>query len=198
MRNLSDDPGNETIKRKYAVYERVLDHYRKGEHAMILDKKGKLFGKISIVDVLVILIVIAVGAGLYYKFGKSGTVTPFTKTSTIQMSVYLETANDYFVKNIKVGDVVKDRVQNVVMGKVVDIEIGPDISYFINDKGLVVKGSRENYSSVTITFQGEGIYSPTGVTFNGVEYYINKNGTEWRIGDTSCFAKISDIKLIKE
>lgn len=164
---------------------------------MIFDKKGKLFGKISIVDILVVLLIIAIGAGLYYKFGRTGTVTPFTKTDTIQMSVYLESVQDYVVKSIKKGDVVKDRVQNVELGRVVDIKVGPDISYFINDKGLVIKGSREGYSSVTITFEGKGIYSPTGATFGGVEYYINKNQTEWRIGNTSNFGKISDIKLIK-
>lgn len=164
---------------------------------MLFDKKGKLFGKISIVDILVVLLIIAIGAGLYYKFGKSGTETPFTKTSTIQMSVYLESVQDYVVKSIKKGDVVKDRVQNVEVGRVVDVKVGPDISYFINDKGMVVQGSRKGYSSVTVTFEGKGIYSPTGATFGGVEYYINKNGTEWRIGNTSSFAKISSIKLIE-
>ena len=164
---------------------------------MLFDKKGKLFGKISIVDVLVILLIIAIGAGLYYKFGKSGTVTPFTRTETIQMSVFMESVPDYVIKSIKNGDVVRDRVQNVEVGKVVDVKVGPDISYFINDKGMAIKGSREGYSSVTITFEGKGIYSKTGATFGGVEYYIFKNGTEWRIGNTSSFAKISDIKLIE-
>lgn len=165
---------------------------------MILDKKGKLFGKISIVDALVVVIIIAVACGLYYKFGSSGTVTPFTDTQTIQMSVYMESVNTYMIDNIKVGDVVKDRVQNVVLGKVTDIQVGPDISYFISDRGLAVQGSREGYNSATIVFEGEGIYKETGVFFSGIEYYINKNGTEWRIGNTFCYARISDIKLVKE
>lgn len=165
---------------------------------MLLDKKGKLFGKISIVDILIAVIILGVAFGLYYKFGRTGTVTPFTKTSTIQTSIYLESVNDYVVKSIKPGDIVKDRVQNVTLGKVVDIVTGPDISYSINDKGLVMKGSREGYVSATIIFEGQGIYGSTGATFSGVEYYINKNGTEWRIGNTSSFAKICDIKLVKE
>lgn len=165
---------------------------------MILDKKGKLFGKISIVDVLVVVIVVAIACGLYYKFNKSGTVTPFTATQPIQMSLYLESVNTYMIDNIKVGDEVRDRVQNVVLGKVTDVIVGPDISYFINDKGLAVQGSREGYNSATIVFEGEGIYKETGVFFSGIEYYINKNGTEWRIGNTFCYAKISGIKLLKE
>ena len=76
---------------------------------MILDKKGKLFGKISIVDVLVVVIIIAIAFGLYYKFDKSGTVTPFTETQTIRMSLYLESVNTYMIDSIKVGDPVRDR-----------------------------------------------------------------------------------------
>jgi len=165
---------------------------------MLLDKKGKLFGKISVVDILVVVIIIAVAAGLYYKFGKSGTVTPFTKTSTVQLSIYMETVNDYVIKSIKVGDVVKDRVQNITLGKVVDVKVEPDMTYAINDKSLVVPFSRKGYSSATITFEGQGIYSSSGVIFGGIDYYINKNGTEWRVGNSFCFARISDIKLIKE
>jgi len=148
--------------------------------------------------VLVVVIIIAIAFGLYYKFDKSGTVTPFTATQTIRMSLYLESVNTYLIDNIKVGDEVRDRVQNVVLGKVTDIQVGPDISYFINDKGLVAQGSREGYNSVTIVFEGKGIYKDTGVFFSGIEYYINKNGTEWRIGNTFCYAKISGIELVKE
>ncbi len=165
---------------------------------MLMDKKGKLFGKISIVDVIIVVLILSLAAGAYFKFKKSGTVTPFTKTSTVQMSITMESVNTYVADNIKVGDIVKDRVQNTTLGKVTDIQIGPDISYFINDRGLAVKGSREGYVSLTITFEGQGIYSSTGVTIDGVEYYINKNATEWRVGNTFCFAKICDIKLVKE
>jgi len=113
------------------------------------------------------------------------------------MTLYLESVNDYVAKNIKIGDTVQDRVQNVVLGKVTNITVGPDISYFINDKGLVVQGSRAGYNCVTITFEGQGIYGSTSATFSNIEYYINKSGTEWRIGNTFSYAKISDIKEIK-
>lgn len=165
---------------------------------MLLDKKGKLFGKISIVDVLVILIIIAVAGGLYYKFGKSETVTPFTHTQTVQVTLSLESVNQYIADNIKVGDVVQDRVQNITMGKVTSVKINKDKSYFLNANGLVIQGSKDGYCSLAVTFEGQGIYKDTGVTFGGVEYYLNKNDSQWRIGNTLTFSKISGIKLIKE
>lgn len=165
---------------------------------MLMDKKGKIFGKISIVDILIVLIIIAVIGGLYYKFGRSGTVTAFTKTDKIQMSIYHEDVPDYVVNNIKIGDIVKDRVQNVAIGKVIDIKIGPDIYFNSNANGETVTSSKPGYSSITVTIEGQGIYNPTGLTFGGVEYYINKPSTEWRVGNTFFYAKVSDIKKAKE
>jgi hypothetical protein len=165
---------------------------------MLFDKKGKLFGKISIVDILIVVIIIAVIGGVYYKFGKSGTVTAFTKTDKIQMSFVSESIPNYIVNSIKVGDVAKDRVQNVVVGKVVNIAIGADKQVEPNSEGVVVMSSRPDYCSVTITVEGQGIYGENGSTFGGVEYYVNKPGTEMRFGNSFFYAKVSEIKKMGE
>lgn len=160
---------------------------------MILDKKGKLFGKISIVDIIIVIIVIAAVAGLYYKFGKSGTVTLLTKTDKIQMSFYHEDVPNYIVEKIKVGDIAKDRVQNVVFGKVTDVKVGPDIYFNPSASGETVASSKPGYSSITVTVEGQGIYNPTGPTFGGVEYYIGKQ-VELRVGIADFYPRVSDIK----
>ncbi len=165
---------------------------------MILDKKGKLFGKISIVDIIIVVIIVAAIAGLYYKFGKSGTVTPFTKTDRIQISFYHEDVPNYIVNSIKVGDAVKDRVQSAAFGKVTKVDIGADIFYGLAETGrTVIASSRPGYSSVTITVEGDGIYSANGATYNGVEYWIGR-AVELRAGNTLFYPKVSDIKKVKE
>jgi hypothetical protein len=165
---------------------------------MLFDKKGKLFGKISIVDILIVVLIIAVIGGVYYKFGRSGTVTAFTKTDNVQVSFYSESIPKYIVESIKAGDVAKDRVQTIVIGKVVDVKVGPDLQYEPNSEGKVTLSSRPDYCSVTVVVEGQGIYASSGATFGGVEYYINKPATEMRFGNSFFYAKISDIKKAKE
>lgn len=166
---------------------------------MLFDKKGKLFGKISIVDILIVVIIVAVIGGVYYKFGRSGTVTAFTKTDTVQVSFYSESIPKYIVDSIKVGDVAKDRVQTIVIGKVVDVKVEPDRQYEPNSEGKVILSSRPDYCSVTVVVEGQGIYAASsGVTFGGVEYFVNKPATEMRFGNSFFYAKISDIKKAKE
>jgi hypothetical protein len=130
--------------------------------------------------------------GLFYKFGKSGTVTPFTKAQTIKMTIFNEDVPNFISDNVKVGDLVRDRVQNVVIGKVTEIKLGPDINYNPNDKGEEVVSSKPGYSSVTVVIDGSGLYNANGATFGGVEYFINKN-VEWRVGITDFYAKITSL-----
>jgi hypothetical protein len=161
---------------------------------MLFDKKGKLFGKVSIVDILIIVIIIAVAGGLYYKFGHSGTVTAFTKTEDIQVSFVSESIPNYIVNSIKVGDIARDRVQSVVIGKVIEVKVEKDMEYEPNSEGVVTLSSRPDYCSVTVVVEGQGIYAASGATFGGVEYFVNKPGTEMRFGNSFFYAKISDIK----
>ena len=57
---------------------------------MIIDDKGKLFGKISIIDLLVVCLILAGIAGAYYKFGRSKTISPFVKPDKIEMTFFSE------------------------------------------------------------------------------------------------------------
>lgn len=165
---------------------------------MLFDKKGKLFGKISIVDILIIVIIIALAGGVYYKFGRSGTVTAFTKTDKVQIQFYQESVPKYVMKSIKVGDVATDRVQNVSFGKITKIETKADVDYNANSEGILTYSSRPDYCSAIITVEGQGIYSPTGTKFGGVEYYVNKPSVETRFGQSFLYAKIMAINKVKE
>jgi hypothetical protein len=164
---------------------------------MIMDNKGKLFGRISIVDILIVVIIIAGIVGAYYKFGKSSMGTTFTKTEKIQMTFYMEDTSDFVAKSVNVGDIVKDRVQGTVLGKVTDVKIGPDIVFYPDADGKAVKSSKPGYASITITVEGQGVYSNTEATFGGSDYYVNKS-FELRVGIANLFPRISAIKEVKE
>ena len=48
--------------------QRLLRHFG-GKNNMVIDKKGKLFGKISVLDLIVIVVLIVAVVGCIYKFG---------------------------------------------------------------------------------------------------------------------------------
>lgn len=160
---------------------------------MIMDEKGKLFGKISIVDILIVLVVLAAIAGVGYKFAKSKVASPFVKPDTIQIQFYGEEIPDYAAKAVKKGDAGVDPVKNSVFGSVTDVKIDKSASYGTDAKGQYVRSSKDGYSSIYVTLEGSGTYSDNGVKFGSDLYFIGKT-MEVRVGNTALWVRISDIR----
>lgn len=163
---------------------------------MLIDSKGKLFGKISVVDILIVVIIIGALAGVAYKLKKSNVVSPLAKSYTIQTVLYTDATTESSAKAIKEGDSVKDKVTGADLGKVTKIEIGPSVIYGVDAAGKVVVSQKPGYVSLKITVQGKGTYDSMGATFGSSNYYINKSMYETRVGNSSFSIVINDIKKL--
>lgn len=164
---------------------------------MLIDSKGKLFGKISIVDILIVVMILGVIAGVGYKFRKSGTGTPFAKKDTIQVTFYQPEANTYVDGTIKVGDVVKDKATGSVFGKVVSVKTDKAVSAATNSDGQMVTTSNPKMCSITIVVEGEGIYKDgkgeQGVSFDNTDFFINTS-VQLRAGNTDVWTFVKSLE----
>ncbi len=160
---------------------------------MIIDSKGKLFGKISIIDILIIAVVLAAVAGVGYKFSKSKTLTPLNKQDVYEIMLYTDETYDYVPKQVKVGDIVKDRVQNSVLGTVKDIKTDKAISWNPDANGKQVKSSKEGYNSVVLTVEVKATDNINGITIGSSTYQVGK-GVETMAGDCIMIMRIMKIE----
>jgi len=162
----------------------------------VIDKKGKLFGKVSIIDVVIIVVVIGAIVGFAYKLTKSNAVTPFTKTDQLEITLFADDIDKFVIDAIQIGDVVKDRSANVVFGTLESIEVADARIQGIDIDGKVVLSSRPDHVSLKIKVRGTGIYSENSLTSIGnVNYYLNRS-MEVAIGDVIGWLRISDIKKV--
>ena len=102
---------------------------------MLIDQKGKLFGKISIIDILVIVILVAgcFGAYLTYKKVKGGAVLTENKgivrqdgtLDTLEVRMRLEAVRDMTKDAIHSGDEVFAKDTGKYIGEVVRVETEP-------------------------------------------------------------------------
>lgn len=163
---------------------------------MIIDKKGKLFGKVSIIDVLIIVVIIGAIGGFAYKVTKSNTITPFTKTDNIEIILSVDDVDSFVSKSINVGDIVKDRVNNVVLGTLESVDFGDARIQGIDDKGQITVSSRPDHISVKIKVKGSGLYSDSATTsISNINYYINRS-MEIAVGDVILWLRIQEINKI--
>ena len=67
----------------------------------MIDEKGRLFGKVNIVDLLIILIVLAAAAFLGYRF--LGPDSNVANTEPVRLTLYCEESADYAVEQLTEG-----------------------------------------------------------------------------------------------
>ena len=90
----------------------------------ILDQDGRLFGKISIIDVIVILVVAVLAAAIYVKgqMPQTGTSVPLTK---VTYQLQLVNQPEYMLSAIQVQDKLYDKERSTggALGTIVDIQV---------------------------------------------------------------------------
>ena len=152
---------------------------------MIIDSKGKLFGKISIIDILILAVIIAGAAGVWHMFFRSSGGTVIGRTpDTVVFKFYGEEAPDYAVEAVKIGDLARDFDRGTSFGNVTDIVTGESVIYVETADGKVVQSSTPNYSSYYFTVEGTGTLNDVGtVTIGGYEYAVGRTLT-LRFGKT--------------
>ena len=164
---------------------------------MIIDKQGKLFGKISIIDIIVVLAVVVIGFGLYVRFTSSGPKVE-TVTQKIEYTMIVKDVREGTVNALKKGGNMYDTTTKEYIGTIVDAVPAAAIGYESLENGEFVATELPEKFDVTVTVQLDGKVNSTG-------YYTSNNAT-LTVGSrylfTSKYAKttgeIMDIKEIKQ
>ena len=104
----------------------------------ILDRDGRLFGKISIIDVIVILVVAVLALAIYVKTQMPQTGTSVTTTKVVYQ-MKLNNQPEYMLSAIQVGDQMYDKESSTggSLGTIVDIEGSPGTEQGELDDGTV-------------------------------------------------------------
>ena len=88
----------------------------------MIDEKGRLFGKVNIVDLLIILIVLAAAAFLGYRF--LGPNSNVANTEPVRLTLYCEESADYAVEQLTEGAEAWDSENNIILGTLTDWRVG--------------------------------------------------------------------------
>lgn len=155
--------------------------------------------KFNFLDILIILIILVGAFGGYRKFKKASVSTPLApKTQKIEISYKIEEVPTYAAEAIKVGDPVKESVQNANFGSITETIVEDSISWARNKDGQVVSSSRDGYSSLTIKMEASGIIGENGVTIDRSVYYVGQTLVIYAGNSMLQTGRISDIRLLNE
>lgn len=134
---------------------------------MLLDEKGKLFGKISIIDIGVLLLIIALLGGAYYRFFALDKGNAAAKYDTLEYKILLRAVRKYTVDAIEIGADIYDVKTDSSMGKIVNKEILPATEQLTKADGTMVIAEKPGRFNVLVTIQVPGVET---------EYHFRANG----------------------
>ncbi len=132
---------------------------------MILDKKGKLFGKISIVDILVIVIVLVMCVGAFFTYQKISNREILTENTGLLSS----SVSDSLEVTLRVSDVRRMTVDNIqkedevffedtgkYFGTITDVNTEPATKLIYDNKGNAIESEIPGKYDVLITMTVPG------------------------------------------
>ena len=157
----------------------------------MIDKDGKIRGKINIIDPLVVVIILVVIAFVVYRsFSLKGADD--TDNDPVIIEFTCPEADDYTVEQLEVGVPVLDAGTGNDLGVLTGFELGDPISYTLADSGQTVNLSRPDCKSVVLTFECEVTVDDNGFVLNGSRYGIG-HSTVVYVGKCRLSGKVSGI-----
>ena len=88
-----------------------------------IDNKGRLFGKISFIDVLAILAVLALGAGLLIRNFSLETTAANTPSVKFSYTAKIQNVSDMISRQFRVGDKIYNEASGEYYGTISDVEV---------------------------------------------------------------------------
>jgi hypothetical protein len=136
-----------------------------------IDDRGRLFGRVSVVDIIVVLLIVAVGAFAWGRFAGDEA-----KMKDYVMELKVERVRDPVVTDSNVGDKVRDDT-GAALGRIMKVDTPFTPTDVPTALGGLVPQPSNVYQDIRITVKGQG-----QVSGRGDELTVMVGGTVLRAG----------------
>ena len=157
-----------------------------------MDKNGKIKGKVSIIDILVILLIVVVIAGIAARYGSKIT-TAVKSDKQFEYVLRVENVREYTVNALNKKGKVTDKKSEKDLGEIVDVQVENATQQSITASGEVKNPETPGRYTCFVTIRATGKESD--------DNYILNDSTELSVGRNidlySKYVKTSgDIKSV--
>ena len=160
----------------------------------MIDKNGKIGGKVNIIDILILIIVIGVVAFVAVRFlvkDETGVIV----NEPVSIEFTSNEVKDYVLDDLELGARVFDYNENTVMGYVTNFELGEAYYYEVNSRGDTVPAHPDDSHSLVLTCEGSGNLDGNGVVIDGIRYASGHTMVIYA-GNAKIYVRISDVHAI--
>ncbi len=133
----------------------------------MIDKQGKLFGKINILDLFVVTLILLLAVGTYYKL-TSEKLEMSTGEHNIEYVLKIRNVSDFTSEYYTEGTEVFDRSTNEMIGVITNVLTEPTKDVINTKNGDLSLTEVPGKLDIYITLEGKGIETEKSYLINGV------------------------------
>lgn len=138
----------------------------------LINKEGKIFGKVNIIDVLIILFIVAVVVLGVLKYTKEKGPVFANQNTDIELDILFREMYGDFEDELNVGEPLFDNTSGQYLGEIVDKQLKPAVKEVERADGSIVVSEVPGRWDIYITVACKGIYNERrGLTIGGDQRY---------------------------
>jgi len=130
-----------------------------------MDKRGRLFGKINIIDALVVLLFIGLAVAVTYRYTAVGMVRE--ADSRVRYTLMVDGVRDLQVPYYQVGLRAWDRRQQQYIGDIVDVRHRPQMIALELPDGSLVMAERPSIVVIYVDIEADARVTASAVLIEG-------------------------------
>lgn len=135
----------------------------------MIDKKGKLFGKINIVDLIIVIFVCVAAVATVYKFGFSAHKNVNQSDITLEYVLKTSGVRSFTADKITIGDEIYDDETDRFLGTVSKVEKKEALGHLQKADGEIVYTEKPQRYDVYITVECDARLIGGGYFANGTK-----------------------------
>lgn len=155
----------------------------------IIDKRGRLFGLISIIDIVVIIVVAVLAAGIYIRFFSLQSTAVGQPTVPISYSIKIAAERSYKVDALKAGDTIFNETGNEALGVIKSVTVTDAEQWGVTEDGTLKKGLIEGKYDIVLEIEADGVIADG-------RYYVSRTtelGTNRKAEFTTKYCTLTGV-----
>ena len=160
----------------------------------MIDNQGRLFKKISIIDIIIVVAILVLGAGFIYRQTSQTLGNIINPTTPLYVTIHGAGIRHFIVDAVDVGDVVFRRHDRQAIGEVVDIRVEQAMGSLLRSDGTAVLAPMEGRYDIFITVAAVGSQGAVGYLVNGNDHMAR--GSEVELVSNRVFIPTAEVYAI--
>ena len=144
----------------------------------MVDNKGRLFGKVSIIDIAIVVVIAAVLVGFLYRQTSDELGRIINPDTPFYVTIQGTGLRHFIIDSVDVGDVVYRRHSRQALGRVVDINVETAHDLLHRSDGTVVLAPMEGRYDIAITIEAIGSITDVGYFIGGNDHVARGSEVE--------------------